>query len=100
MTFQIVFGYLGLGLVFGATGQAVRVVVGVKKTWDEARAKQAGFSEVFSWSELFFSLLIGVVAGVLASLTVWDQLANITKETVMGLMAAGYAGAGFIEGFI
>jgi hypothetical protein len=45
-------------------------------------------------------LLIGVVAGVLASLTVWDQLANITKETVMGLMAAGYAGAGFIEGFI
>ena len=94
-----------LGLVAGALGQALRVVVGVKKASEEAAAghqtlKQAGID----FGRIGLSLLIGAVAGALAILgsTGFSATAadTITPQLFFGVLGAGYAGADFIEGFI
>lgn len=91
---------VALGFFLGAVGQAARVIVGLKKTADEARAKGSAFSAQFEASQLVVSLIIGGVAGTLASLGVLDTSALLSKQVVLGLMAAGYAGSDFIEGFM
>lgn len=93
---------VSLGFLLGAVGQTARVIVGLKKTSDEVRAQGAGtsFSDCFEPGQLVISLIIGGVAGALASLAVLDQMTTLTKEVVLGLMAAGYAGSDFIEGFM
>ena len=87
-----------LGGVLGMVGQGVRVVIGLKKTVDEAQKKQTAFSDEFQWSLLVTSLIIGFVAGVIASVMVSKPDQQLTTDTVLGFMAAGYAGTDFIEG--
>lgn len=85
-------------------GQLIRVVIGLKKANDEATAENKTIKETFDTSRLVISILIGFVAGVLAmvSLTTFkdDFLKTDTKKTIMALIAAGYAGTDFIEGFM
>ncbi len=85
------------GILAGMLGQAARVGVGMKKTWDEAEAKQTSFSQQFNWGQLVVSLFLGAVAGAIAIFTTVNQLDTQAFTT---LFAAGYAGSDFIEGFI
>src|SRR5215472_4576783 len=91
---------IALGALMGFLGQAVRVIVGLKKTKDQAAALRQAFAEMFEASTLLISLLIGVVAGALAAVMAVKPDTSITTETLLGLAAAGYSGADFIEGFV
>jgi putative chitinase len=95
--------FLVLCMILGAAGQVGRVVVGLKKLRDQTNAQGTDFNESFEVSRLVVSLIIGGVAGIIAGLALksGDVSANAydTKFAV-GIMAAGYAGADFIEGFI
>jgi hypothetical protein len=89
-----------VGGLFGALGQGVRVVVGLKKLNDSAVQSRTPLAEVFSASTLLVSLLIGFVAGVLGMLSADVDLQSITRQNILLLIGTGYAGADFIEGFV
>jgi hypothetical protein len=91
--------YIVLSLLLGALGQAARMVVGLKKTSDAAQAKNLPMSACFDGKQLMVSLILGAVAGGLASISMLDNPV-FNKQTVMILITAGYAGADFIEGFM
>lgn len=89
-----------VGGMFGALGQAIRVVVGLKKLNESAVQEKRPFGDQFSPSLLLLSLLIGFVAGVLGMLSTEVKLQTITRENILLLIGVGYAGADFIEGFM
>ncbi len=90
-----------IGGVLGAVGQGIRVIVGLKKLYDESLQKGTAFSENFDGSSLLFSLLIGFIAGVLGMIGLENfESLKIGKEQILTLIGFGYAGADFIEGFI
>ena len=91
---------LAFGFGLGALGQGARAIVGLKKTHDEAAAASESFSSHFNASELVVSLIIGGIAGTFATIPLLAQSVTIQKDSIMMLIAAGYAGADFIEGFI
>jgi hypothetical protein len=92
---------LGAALLLGAVGQGARVIVGLKKTSDEAKAKNTSFAALFDASQLLVSLLLGAIAGVFAALMMWDNMGSLdSRQILLALVVAGYAGADFIEGFI
>ncbi|HQE24349.1 MAG TPA: hypothetical protein PLM20_10670 [Syntrophomonadaceae bacterium] len=47
---------------------------------------------------MVISILIGVVAGTIAAITLLGE--EIDKQTLFTIIAVGYAGTDFIEGFI
>jgi hypothetical protein len=94
------FANISLGCLLGALGQTARMIVGLKKTNDEAKARQTSFSDQFDVSQLMVSLIIGAVAGALASMILFDKMESVNREVILALFAAGYAGADFIEGFM
>jgi len=102
MTAQDVLTAVFLGVTFGAIGQGARMIVGIKKTFDEANAQNKSLSEVFDVKQLLVSLIIGAIAGGLASLALInsENLAHLTKDSILALIGAGYSGADFIEGFM
>lgn len=92
-------GALQLGAFAGAVGQLVRAVSGLAKY---TRGRAAGTTdEQFHASTLVISLLIGATAGALAAVALLGTggTTEVTPQTILGLMAAGYSGADFIEGF-
>lgn len=88
-----------LGGLMGMIGQAVRVIIGLKKANDEANNQSMTFKEVFQPHSLLTSLLIGFVAGSLAIATQAKTATNVDSSLLLGIMAAGYAGTDFVEGF-
>lgn len=100
MTAPEILTSLLLGITFGAIGQGARMVVGIKKTFDEANAHNTSLADVFDVKQLVVSLIIGAIAGGLASLALVNNPGQLTKESIFGLITAGYAGADFIEGFM
>ena len=88
-----VLNYLILGALLGAAGQGARVIVGLKKLHD-----MQAFKSEFSGVQLIISLVIGAVAGILASVALIGQ--PVDRKLLLGLVAVGYAGADFIEGFM
>jgi putative chitinase len=90
--------------LMGMVGQGARTVVGLKKLHDLNATQPPDQATTFLASRLVISLIIGFIAGVLAALAIGlDRLtgaAGATVEVLLGLAAAGYAGADFIEGFI
>lgn len=92
------------GGLLGALGQGIRIAVGLKKLNEENSSQAAAGSpkEPFSTSRLMISIFIGFVAGALALLlkqTMREQNnGQFDKETIITLIATGYAGADFIEG--
>jgi len=92
---------IAVSLLLGAAGQGARAIVGLKKTSDEAKAKNTSFATQFDAGQLLVSLLIGAIAGLFAALAMWTKMGNLeSRETLLALVAAGYAGADFIEGFM
>jgi hypothetical protein len=88
-----------LGGLLGAFGQGLRVVVGLKKVYDQAHSDKVDFASMFDASKLVVSLFIGFLAGAIAILFMDRPVAMDTKLYTM-LLGAGYAGADFIEGFV
>ena len=91
-----------LGGILGMTGQGARVIIGLKKLYEEA-AQQPGksFASLFSPATLIVSLIIGFVAGVLAFLGSAGLDAELVdKNQMLATLGAGYAGTDFIEGFM
>ena len=91
-----------LGGLLGILGQGIRIIVGLKKLNDEASAESVSFGSKFQAGRLGLSLLIGFIAGALAMIGFSDPpgMATPTKELIITLLGAGYAGTDFIEGFI
>jgi hypothetical protein len=87
---------LGVGVLLGAGGQTVRVVIGLKKEMDQAPGQDWG--KWFNASQLVVSMLLGGAAGLLYA--VYQFGAEINKQYLLGGIAAGYAGADFIEGLM
>ena len=90
-----------LGGLLGATGQGIRAVMGVRK-YREAAAAGVAVKD-FSQGRLLSSIAIGFIAGVLATIPLLDDFTKEpqwTEKMVLALIAAGYAGVDFIEGFL
>lgn len=87
----------------GMIGQGARVVVGLKKMNDTAAQQNASSADLFIAARLLVSLMIGFIAGVIAGFGL--GFANFTgssiaAQTLIGVMAAGYAGTDVIEAFL
>lgn len=96
---------IAIGVIAGAFGQGLRAIVGIKKASDEAAAGGSTLrSEGLDTSRLIFSIFIGAIAGGIGIFTITgfraDALTNITAEMFFGVVAIGYAGTDFIEGFV
>src|SRR5690242_3409841 len=89
-----------LGGLMGGLGQGARVVVGIKKQHDTSSQQGRTVAQDFDAGQLTISLLIGFIAGAVAAVPLHDVVAAATPEVLGGLMAAGYAGTDFIEGFM
>ena len=97
-----------LGALLGAVGQGARAVVGWKKVFDEARMTDTTAADMFQPGRLVASLIVGAIAGTLAALTLVDNPTSKTigsnatefKQLLLSLVAIGYAGTDFIEGFV
>lgn len=91
------------GGLLGALGQGIRIAVGLKKLNEEntVRSLNDSSEKPFSVSRLLISVFIGFVAGALAMLIKYastEKPADYDTEIVITIIAAGYAGADFIEG--
>ena len=90
--------FLMLGGLLGLAGQVLRAVVGIKKAQEEAGGRPT--AEWFNGKELGVSLLIGVVAGILAALVKHDPPLRLDRDLMLGIMPAGYAGTDLISGMM
>jgi hypothetical protein len=84
------------GGLLGTLGQGIRMAVGLKKLSDTNRASGGAETDI-NGARLLLSLFIGFVAGALFLLIKDDT--EINKELLFTVIAAGYSGADFIEGF-
>ena len=96
------------GVIFGSAGQMIRVALGLRKL----NQSQIAIAEThFSGNRLVLSLVYGALAGVtalvgLASGFGSDEAKVLSSSTIVDpsqtltIMAAGYAGADAIEGFV
>jgi hypothetical protein len=80
-----------LAFMLGVTGQGIRVVLCLKKA-DEKNAAGA----TANGSQFFVSLLIGAIAGALATVPFLLELGSLGRQTIIALLGAGLAGAFFI----
>lgn len=92
--------FLLIGTLLGAAGQIARATVGLKKEMDAAAiaTPKKNWDEWFDARQLLVSILLGAVAGLLASVAMMG--ADIDKKFLLGCITAGYAGSDFIEGFM
>lgn len=88
-----------LASILGMAGQVVRFIAGLRKS---ASASSKSISEVIDSKQmllgLLISLIVGGVAGVLASVNITSK--HLDNSVIFALLAAGYAGTDLIEGFI
>ena len=95
MDLLTIYWYIFAGFVLGLIGQVIRVVVGVKKQYDST---QSGLGQWFNKTQLIISLIIGGLAGFLAGLFLSGDVMN--TAFYLAVIAAGYSGSDFIEGFM
>lgn len=89
--------FILLGAILGSAGQSIRVVVGLKKSNDKA-AEGAKPKDWLDSKQLLIGILIGAVAGILGAIYLCGEV--IDKQLLITLIAIGYAGTDFIEGFM
>ena len=90
---QLLFEILTGGLL-GILGQGIRLIVGISKGNPDTETVK---------KQLFISLFIGFIAGTLALVIKApkpDEMQLTNKELILTIIAAGYAGADFIEGIM
>lgn len=85
--------------VAGMVGQGIRAIVGLRKA-GYLQIEAGDSKQNFSASYLMVTLMIGFIAGSLSGLTMGlDTFAGkFSSESLMAVVAAGYAGVDFIEG--
>lgn len=89
-----------LGGILGMAGQGIRAVIGLKKMNDaDAEGATSQFRATQLVMSLGIALLIGAIAGVLAAVGTVEKPME-SKALIAALIAAGYAGTDFIEGFM
>lgn len=94
--------YISLALLLGATGQVLRVVVGLKKLHDKSAATVEKV-EPLNAGKLIVSILLGAGSGAVAAIAMWKPEVvshGLERDFVGALIASGYAGSDFIEGFM
>jgi hypothetical protein len=92
----ILTGLLLYGL-FGAAGQIVRAIVALGGSHALANGN-ANQQSLFNAAYFVVTLIVGFVAGLLAGLVAFDTVTQaITVKIALAAMAAGYAGADFVE---
>ena len=92
----ILVGLLLYGL-FGAAGQIVRAIVALGGSQALANGN-ANQQSLFNAAYFVVTLMVGFVAGLLAGLVAFDTITQaITVKIALAAMAAGYAGADFVE---
>lgn len=91
---------IGLGGAMGVLGQGIRAIVGLKKLNDTASGTTASLGDLIQPSRIWISFGIGFIAGALAAVSLITDLAHVTTQQIFMLMAAGYSGADFVEGFM
>jgi hypothetical protein len=94
-----------LGGILGMVGQGIRVIAGLPKLNSAVNAlpdtTDVKFGDVFDMKQLIVSLIIGFLAGLLAAVSLGLKAEdNIDPKVILGLIAAGYTGADFIEGIV
>jgi hypothetical protein len=90
-----------LGALVGASGQMARLVVGLKKLNDTAVQNSTTVQQELVPSRIVISLAIGAVAGILGALSLGIKPNSaVEASTLATLIAFGYAGTDFIEGFM
>lgn len=101
MNSELLLAHLLLGGTLGVLGQGIRTITGLKKVYDEAASDNQAFADRFVPSVLVMSLFVGFVAGALAMLAASDETGNWqpNKQAMLAIIAAGYSGTDFIEGF-
>jgi hypothetical protein len=97
-----ILAYILLGGVLGAVGQSMRVIVGLKKEIDDAKQRTTDKSvkDWFDARELWVSLLLGAIAGIVAAGLAFKPDMTFDKNFLLGVVAAGYAGADFLGGIM
>jgi len=88
--------YMVLGAFLGMMGQGIRFAIGMKKRYEENTGKKS--KEWFDSARMILSFIIGAAAGVLASIYLLG--ADVDRYYLLTVMAAGYAGADFIEALL
>lgn len=91
---------LTLAGLAGGAGQCMRAIVEIKKAHDVSSTAGGAVTDNIDLKQMLISLVIGAVAGVLAAMALDVSVGQITAQQVLTFMAAGYAGADFIEGFM
>lgn len=91
---------LTLAGLAGGAGQCMRAIVEIKKAHDVSSTAGGAVTDTIDLKQMLISLVIGAVAGVLAAMALDVSVGQITAQQVLTFMAAGYAGADFIEGFM
>jgi predicted chitinase len=95
---QVMLALLLAGFM-GLLGQGGRAAIGLKSAATLAAGTPTQQSQ-FNAAYFFLSLMIGFIAGVLAGIPLLKTLTGITPDDItvlLGIAAAGYAGADFIE---
>ena|SRR5215212_5005994 len=78
-----------VGLITGAFGQGIRLILGWLKTPNGFKVD----------TKTVLTLIIGAIAGLLAAIVFpWGDL--LENGELLGYVAAGYAGADFVEGVL
>jgi putative chitinase len=92
-----------IAMLLGLFGQGLRAVAGLRKQMDEAATKSLMLKDVFDPTSFWFSLFVGAIAGLAAFLGMTygtsERMSWDSGKVVLGIAAAGYAGADFIEAF-
>lgn len=91
---------LTLAGLAGGAGQCMRAIVEIKKAHDVTSTAGGSVGDTVDFKQMGVSLVVGAVAGVLSAMALDLSVAQISAQQVLTFMAAGYAGADFIEGFM
>lgn len=92
--------FITLGALLGAAGQGARAIVGINKEIQEAKASGKTVHDWFDAKELWISIALGAIAGMVAAISVYQPDTQLSKDLLVGFLAAGYAGADFIGGLM
>jgi uncharacterized membrane protein YfcA len=92
-----------LGGLLGLIGQGIRVIIGLKKMKEKQQENKSRIERIpgseYETKRLLVSIFIGFVAGALGILFAVNP-SKLDKQTYATLIAIGYSGVDFIEGFM
>jgi hypothetical protein len=92
-----------LGGISGVAGQALRIIVGLKKlNYNNSVAVTTGAAQQdFSWGRMLISVLMGFIIGIVGMLIKYwvadNNDVNVGPELIVAITAVGYSGVDFLE---